>query len=67
MKFKKVDPKLQAITYAKTVKTSVIDPASIKLKGVAISDDSKRRKLTSPTEAPLLINSSRPTSLIPFD
>lgn len=61
IKFKNIDLKLQAIASTKTTKASAIIPPSAKKKGVAISDDPKCRKLTSPTEAPLLISSSRPT------
>lgn len=39
MKFKKMDPKLQTITSAKTVKTPAVDPPSAKQKGIMIYDD----------------------------
>lgn len=68
MKFKKVDSKLQVIASAKIMKTPLMSISSLPSKrGIAISDDHKRRKLTPSTEAPLLVSSSKPTSSIPSD
>lgn len=48
MKFKKLDPKLQAIASSKKAKSPPPEAPLSKQKGVMILDDIKHRKLTPP-------------------
>lgn len=41
LKFKKIDPKLQAIASAKTTKAPAVDPPSSKQKGIVLSPNAK--------------------------
>lgn len=65
MKFKKVDPKLQAIAFTKKAKSPPPDLPSAKRKGVMIFEDSKWRKLTPSTGLPLSVSISQSSSPIP--
>lgn len=66
MMFKKSNPKLQAIANVKSLHALVIDPPSLKHKGIVIFEDPKSCKSTHSIDAPLLLDSSRPTSPIPI-